>query len=78
MENLEMVSRITLNTKIIGKIRAIDQYNIEKLNRIKEERGWGKLRRRPQQVSGGTGLDANIDVEKLAGMIAEIIKNQNK
>lgn len=45
MENLEMVSKIKMYTKIIGNVKVIDNEEIKKLEKIKEERGWGKNRR---------------------------------
>lgn len=40
MENLEMVSKITLYAKIIGKVKNLSDNQIEKLNRVKEQKGW--------------------------------------
>ncbi|AZV56520.1 class II aldolase/adducin family protein [Clostridium sp. AWRP] len=44
MENLEMVSKITLYTKIIGNVRTLNKEQIEKLNRVKKEKGWGNVK----------------------------------
>lgn len=40
MENLEMISKVTLYTKIIGKVRTLTELEVEKLNLVKKERGW--------------------------------------
>lgn len=46
MENIEMISRISIYTKILGKARILNDFEIEKLNKVKEEKGWGKVRRK--------------------------------
>ncbi|EJO5347844.1 class II aldolase/adducin family protein [Clostridium botulinum] len=43
MENLEMVSKVTIYSKIIGNIKTLNQIQVDKLNKVKEEKGWGKL-----------------------------------
>lgn len=42
MENMEMISRISLCTKILGKARALSDIEVEKLNKVKEKNGWGR------------------------------------
>lgn len=77
MENLEMVSRITLAAKIIGKVRALDERNIEKLNRVKEEHGWGKNRKKPDTVVSKTNPLSDLDVDKITNMVLKAISEQN-
>lgn len=77
MENLEMVSRITLATKILGKARALDGEEIRKLNKVKEEQGWGKVRERPAKVSNNGDAVSNLDIEKITRMVMDAIKEQN-
>ncbi|WP_251859827.1 class II aldolase/adducin family protein [Clostridium sp. Marseille-Q2269] len=43
MENLEMVSKITIYSKIIGDIKTLNELQIEKLNIVKKGKGWGSL-----------------------------------
>lgn len=76
MENLEMVARVTLAAKIIGNIRTLDAASIEKLNRVKEEQGWGKVRKRPELPAAGAG--AGLDIEKIAQMIIDALKEQHQ
>lgn len=41
MENLEMVSKVTIYSRIIGNIKTLNELQVEKLNKVKEEKGWG-------------------------------------
>jgi L-fuculose-phosphate aldolase len=77
MENLEMVSRITLATKIIGKVRALDEQSIVKLNRVKEEQGWGKIRSRSADTETRVNKVSNLDVDKITKMILDAINENN-
>ncbi len=43
MENLEMVSKVTIYSKILGNIKTLNELQVEKLNKVKEEKGWDKL-----------------------------------
>lgn len=40
MENLEMVSRITMYTKILGNTKKLNEEQVDKLTKIKLEKGW--------------------------------------
>lgn len=40
MENLEMVSKITVYSKILGNLKALNNEEVEKLYKVKEEKGW--------------------------------------
>lgn len=42
MENLEMVSKITIYTKILGNVKTLNEDQINKLNKVKVNYGWGK------------------------------------
>ena len=40
MENLEMVSKITIYSKILGNLKSLNNEEVEKLYKVKEEKGW--------------------------------------
>lgn len=40
MENLEMVSKITIYSKILGNIKSLKNEEVEKLYEVKNEKGW--------------------------------------
>lgn len=75
MENLEMVSKVTIYTKILGQIKALNDSQIEKLNEVKEKNGWGKTKKKP--ISGNdVSSTNNQDVDKIAQMIMEMINKK--
>lgn len=77
MENLEMVSRITIAARLIGKVKALDQNSIEKLNRVKEDKGWGKIRKKPEEKAGEVNSVSEVDVEKITKMIISALNEKN-
>lgn len=81
MESLELVSRVVIAAKVLGKAKPLNEEQIRKLDVVKQEHGWGSTRNQALNVhplasseSQGTG---GIDINKLAKIISNVINEQN-
>lgn len=81
MESLELVSRIVIAARILGKAKPLNEEQIRKLNIVKQEHGWGDPVQIPQETAPAAGAehsDVNgIDINKVVKIITDAIHEQN-
>lgn len=81
LESLELVSRIVIAGRILGKAKPLSEEQIRKLKVVRARHGWGGTAEKagknpPAQAPEHTGT-ANIDVERVAKIISDAIREQN-
>lgn len=81
MESLELVSRIVIAARILGKAKPLNEEQIRKLNIVKQEHGWGDPVQIPKETAPAAGAghsDVNgLDINKVVKIITDAIHEQN-